>query len=77
MSEFPNMRPSDAKKEWIVQTMSVNARMHKLVARSKDGQMTEVGGDDCLIFTLHLWMGLVLWSIFPAWHQRCTLMFSI
>lgn len=42
MSEFSNFRPSDAKNEWLVQTMPVNARIHKLMAVDKDGRMTEV-----------------------------------
>jgi hypothetical protein len=42
MTEFPRMRPSDVKKEWVAQAMTVNARMHGLVLRAKDGQMKEV-----------------------------------
>ncbi len=41
MSEFPRMRPSDVKKEWVAQAMTVNARMHALELRRKDGSVFE------------------------------------
>jgi hypothetical protein len=42
MTEFPRMRPSDVKKEWVAQAMTINARMHGLTLRAKDGQIKEV-----------------------------------
>jgi len=42
ISAYNRMRPSDAKKEEEVQAMSINARVHTLSVRRKDGSLQEV-----------------------------------
>lgn len=41
MTEYPYLRPSDAKKQEEVQAMTVNARYHSLLLKRNDGSVTE------------------------------------
>ena len=41
MTDYPYLRPSDAKRQEEVQGMSVNARYHSLLLKNNDGSVTE------------------------------------
>jgi hypothetical protein len=41
MTDYPYLRPSDAKKQHEVQAMTVNARYHALLLKGSDGSVTE------------------------------------
>ncbi|KAJ9515956.1 hypothetical protein QJQ45_016863 [Haematococcus lacustris] len=42
MAEFPRMRPSAVKKEWEAQAMTINATIHAIATRGKDGQTVQI-----------------------------------
>ncbi len=42
MERFHRLRPSDVKKEWVAQAMTVNARTHTLALRHTDQPNSEV-----------------------------------